>query len=71
MTDPSLIPADYAPLLAEIKAHVRYFVPQAVAQLEGDAIVPQAAAAALCTPHGTCVRVSQDQHVETRSILGP
>lgn len=42
-----------------------------VSQLEGEAIVPQAAAAALCTPHGTCVRVSQDQHVETRSILGP
>jgi hypothetical protein len=47
MTDPSLIPADYAPLLAEIKARVRYFVPQAVAQLEGEAILPQAATAAL------------------------
>lgn len=92
MTDPSLIPADYAPLLAEIGGlihrrqqqegwgtaviprlarelhnelpeekgfsernikrmlafHREYpqanFVPQAVAQLEGDAIVPQAAA---------------------------
>ena len=71
MPDPSLIPADYAPLLAEIKARVRHFVQQAVAQLEGEAIVPQAAAAALCTPYGTCVRVYQDQHVETRSILGP
>jgi len=71
MPDPSLIPADYAPLLAEIKARVRYFVPQAVAQLEGEAIVPQAAAAALCTPYGICVRVSLDRDVETRSILGP
>ena len=48
MPDPALIPADYAPLLAEIKARVRHFVPQAVAQLEGDTEVPQATAAALC-----------------------
>ncbi len=48
MTDPSLIPADYAPLLAEIKTRVRHYVPQAVAQLEGDTVVPQAAATALC-----------------------
>ena len=47
MTDPSLIPADFAPLLAEIKTRVRHFVPKAVAQLEGDAIVPQAAVVAL------------------------
>lgn len=44
MTDPSLIPADYAPLLAEIKTRVRHYVPQAVAQLEGDTVVPQATA---------------------------
>lgn len=48
MPDPSLIPADYAPLLAEINARVRHIVPHAVAQLEGEAIVPQTTAAALC-----------------------
>ena len=48
VTDPSLIPADYAPLVAEIKASVRHFVPQAVGQLEGDTVVPKASAAALC-----------------------
>lgn len=47
MPDPSLIPADYAPLLAEIIARVRRFVPQPVGQLEGDTVVPQATAA-LC-----------------------
>jgi len=48
MTDPSLIPADYAPLLAEIKARVRYFVPQVVAQLEGNTVVPKVTATAFC-----------------------
>lgn len=46
MPDPSLIRADYAPLLAEIKARVRRFVPQPVGQLD-ETVVPQATAA-LC-----------------------
>ena len=72
MTDPSLIRADYDSLLAEIKARLRRFVPQPVAQLEGDTVVPQATAAALCVlSEPVCVRVSEDQDVETRSILGP
>ena len=48
MPDPSLIPADYAPLLAEIKVRLRRFVPQAVGQLLGDTVVPKATATALC-----------------------